>query len=79
MPLQQIKAEILEHWMATEPATAKAQPKEWLERQAKAQAQMALAEMAATRMPGMTDREAWSEVRGAMLCRCPTRRRTRGF
>ena len=72
MTLEQMKSEILEHWEEYYPQTFRKQDKAWLDRQAEAWARMCLQEMRPLIMTGQSAAEAWSEVAGAMLTKCPT-------
>ena len=73
MTLAEIKEAILDHWRENYPQTARAQNPEWLDRQAKARAEMSQAEMRPYLSQGMSSAAAWSEVAPSMLTRCPTK------
>lgn len=57
----------LDEWKQRSPVTFRAQTPNFLERQARAMAKMAMAEIKAETMPGMMPEQVWSEIAPAML------------
>ena len=63
----------LDRWREQSPTKFKAQDRTFLEREAKAAAELAMAEIEAERWPGQTTEEVWSKVAPAFLkMRMPT-------